>query len=78
MKDIIISPKRQKTELKALLTCFIIAFALNVGAIICYKAPATEIITSIFYVITFAVALYAVWVVLRLIIFLFCRIFTKK
>lgn len=77
MKDIIISPKRQKSELKALLVCFIIAFALNVGAIICYKAPATEMITSIFYVITFAVVLYAAWVIVRLIVYLLRRIFKK-
>lgn len=77
MKDIIISPKRQKTELKALLVCFTIAFILNVGAIIHYEAPAMEIITSIFYVITFAIVLYAVWVVVRLIVYLLRRIFKK-
>lgn len=78
MKDIIISPKRQKTELKALLVCFILAFALNIGAIIYYKTPASEIITSIFYVITFAIVLYAAWVIVRLIVYLFRRIFKKN
>lgn len=78
MKDIIISPKRQKTELKALLVCFILAFALNIGAIIYYKTPASEIITSIFYVITFAVVLYAAWVIVRLIVYLIRRIFKKN
>lgn len=78
MKDIIISPKRQKKELKAILVCFILAFALNIGAIIYYKTPASEIITSIFYVITFAVVLYAAWVIVRLIVYLIRRIFKKN
>lgn len=68
MKDIIITGKRVKYELTSLLVCFIISFILNIGAIIFYKSPWTEIFTSIFYVITFAIALYVAWIIIRLIV----------
>jgi hypothetical protein len=68
MKDIIITGKRLKHELMILLISFIISFILNIGAIIFYKTPWTEIITSIFYVITFTVALYVAWIIIRALI----------
>jgi nitrate reductase NapE component len=78
MKDIIITPKRQRTELRAFLVCFVIAFLLNVGAVIAYAAPAWELVTSIFYVLTFAVALYVAWVVVRLLYYGIKRLNTKN
>ncbi|MBO4995189.1 MAG: hypothetical protein J6C78_04405 [Muribaculaceae bacterium] len=68
MNNITITPKRQKTEIITLIICFVISFGLNAYAIIAYNAPAKELITSIFYVITFAIALYAAWTILRLLI----------
>jgi ABC-type protease/lipase transport system fused ATPase/permease subunit len=68
MKDITITGKRVRYELTSLLVCFIISFILNIGAIIFYKSPWTEIFTSIFYVISFAIALYVAWIIIRLIV----------
>ncbi len=65
MKDLTITKKRQKIEIATLAACFLIAFAFNVYAIIDYKAPAKELATSFFYVLTFAIALYVVWSFIR-------------
>lgn len=69
MKDINlhISRRRQRFELISFAVCFIIAFLLNVYAVNKYNAPWTELITSVFYVVTFAVVLYLVWICLRII-----------
>lgn len=68
MKDINlhVSVRRQRCELLTFAVCFAIAFILNVCAIAAYNAPWTELITSIFYVITLAVALYVAWSCIRI------------
>jgi len=66
MKEIVISKKRSKTEAVTFLVCFLIACLLNVGAIVWYKSPALESITSLGYVFVFACCLYIVWSVIRL------------
>jgi len=58
MKEIVISVKRIKTELFSLLVCFLIGFVANIGAVIYYKTPASEIITSLPYVLVFMVVIY--------------------
>lgn len=70
MKDINIhiSPKRQRCELITFAVCSAIAFLLNVYAIVTYNSSWLELITSIFYVITFAVVIYAAWSCMRLIV----------
>jgi len=78
MKDIIITRRRQRTELRMFLICFVIAFLLNVVAIIVYTASAWELITSIFYVLTFAVVLYVAWVFVRLLYYGIKRLNTKN
>jgi len=69
MKDIVISKKRCKTETISFLVCFLIACLLNLGAIIHYKSPAIELITSLGYVVLFAFALYVLWTLIRLIVY---------
>ena len=69
MKDIIISASRIKIELITILACFIIAFFTNFGAIIYFKTPIVELITSIGFVIAFAVVLYVLWCIIRLIVY---------
>ena len=78
MKDIIISKARIKTELITALVCFLIAFLSNVGAIIYYKSPAIELITSIGYVVVSAVVLYIIWCLIRLAIYGIKKLFVKK
>ena len=70
MKDINIhiSPKRQRSELITFAQCIAIAFLLNVYAIVTYNSSWLELITSIFYVITFAVVIYVAWSCMRLIV----------
>jgi hypothetical protein len=67
MKDLRITAKRQKTELKFFLFCFITAFVLNLASILIYKTNWIELISSIGYVMVLAVILYAISVFLRLI-----------
>jgi hypothetical protein len=65
MKDITITSKRIKLEIKTLLVCFALSFLSNIGAIIYYKSPAVETITSLPYVILFAGFIYVAWSFLR-------------
>ncbi len=78
MKDLIITRKRQKIELITILVCVVIAIALNAYAIIEYDGQWSQLITSMFYVLTFAVVLYAVWTAIRLFVYLLKKVFTYK
>lgn len=78
MKDIIIGAKRIKTELLTFLACFIIANLLNLYSIIAYKTAYVELLTQIFYVLLFSVALYIVWTIIRIIIFTSKKLFKSK
>jgi len=77
MKEIIISRARSKTEIITLFICFILACLTNLGAIIFYKSPAIELITSLGYVIVFALVLYILWTLIRLIVYAIKRLFIK-
>jgi hypothetical protein len=78
MKDFIITPKRQKREIITFVVCFVISFLLNVYAVIAYQSPAKEIITSFFYVLIFALLLYVVWSIIRILFNLIKRLIIKK
>ena len=67
MKDIILSTRRQKTELLTWLVCFVIANLVNLGAILSYDAPLLELVTSIGYVTVFSIVMYVAWTALRLV-----------
>ena len=58
MKDTIITTRRKRIELWTLLTCFLIGNLANLYAIISYKTPFSEMLTSIFYVLAFSCVLY--------------------
>ena len=73
MKDTLITAQRKKTELLTLLVCFGIAFLLNVGCIIFYHTPFSEVFTQIGYVLVITVALYLIWTAIRLIVWLLRR-----
>jgi presenilin-like A22 family membrane protease len=68
MKDYTLTAKRQKKELSILLYCFIVAFLLNIAAIIIYKTPWVEVVTQIGYVVVVGVVLYGLLLLFRLII----------
>ncbi len=48
MKNTVITARRKKIELLTLLVCFIIGNLANLYAIISYKTPFSEMLTSIF------------------------------
>lgn len=66
MKDIILTTRRQRTELITLLVCFVVANGLNLYAILSHNAPLTELVTSFFYIVAFTLVLYGLWTIVRL------------
>lgn len=78
MKDTLITARRKKTELLTWLACFVIANVANLYAVIAYKTPFSEMITSIFYVLVFSCVLYAFWSILRILLYGLMTQFGKK
>lgn len=74
MKDTLITARRKKTELITALVCLGLAFLLNLGCILYYHTPATELFSQLGYVVVIAIVLYLVWTGLRLIV----RLFRKR
>lgn len=54
MKDTVLTARRKKIEIITLLVCFVLANLVNLYAIITYHRSMMEMITSIFYIIIFA------------------------
>lgn len=69
MKDYVLTAQRQKKELIILLGCFILAFLLNIAAIIIYQSPWVEVISQIGYVVLAGLVIYVLLLLLRLLIF---------
>lgn len=78
MKDIHISGHRIWTELRIMLVCFLVSVCLNVYAIIYYKGSWSELFTSILYVLMATAVLYALWTLLRLIVYGVRRLFRNS
>ncbi len=78
MPNIYISHRRIRVELVSLAVCFLIATGLNIYAIIHYKSPFSELWTSILYVLMATAFFYAVWTLLRLIVYGVKRIVNHK
>lgn len=78
MKDIIIPGRRIAREFLILITCIVIAFAVNIYAIIKYKTEWKELVTTLHIVIALGVAIYAALVILRLVIAAAARLFRHK
>ena len=80
MKDIVITAQRVKREWLTILVCFIAACLVNLGAIIGYSRPWTELFSQIGYVVAVTVLLYILLWIVRGIIALvkwIIRIITK-
>jgi len=78
MKDTIITAKRKKTEFITLIVCFILANLANLYAVIAYKTPAIELLTSLGYVLALALFFYVVWCLVRLAFYGLKSLFRKK
>lgn len=69
MKDIIITAKRQKTEIAVFCACIVLAILLNVCSIFFFGTEWSELWTQSFWMMLITVGLYGLSIVLRL---LFC------
>ena len=78
MKDSIITAKRKKIELISLLVCFIIANLINFYAIVEYGTHFKELFTQLGFVTLFAIALYGLWVFLRVVFYSIKKLRKKK
>ena len=68
MKDSIISAKVKKRELNVFIIAFVVAFILNIISIIAYNTQWIEVVSSLHYVLLFAIVLYIIQGIIRLII----------
>ena len=78
MKDIIFNSRRQKVELWYLLGAFVVANLFNLWAIFRYDASIKEMYTSFFYVLVFTFFIYVLSVIVRLLIYGLCRLFSRR
>ncbi|MBO4764802.1 MAG: hypothetical protein J5508_03725 [Bacteroidales bacterium] len=78
MKDLVISGKKVKRELLIALGCFICAVLINIICIIVYHSHWHEIFTQIGFTVFVAIALYVLLLIVRLIILLCRKIFSKR
>lgn len=70
MKDLVISVRRQKTEIKVYLICLLIAIGLNICSILRFKAPWTELYTKFLYVLVISLVIYVLSLIIRGIIYM--------
>lgn len=77
MKDIILTVKQQKMELRWFCACIVVAFILNLASIIIYHTAWNELWTQLIWVVVIGTGFYALSVVVRLIIGGICY-FLKK
>jgi len=78
MKDIIITSKKLKQERNIYLLSFLIAFIINVIAIIIYSRPWIEIISQIGYVIVISIFIYFILWIPRGIFSILIRLCRRK
>ena len=78
MKDIIITSKKLKQERNIFLLSFLLAFIINVIAIIIYSRPWIEIISQIGYVIVISIFIYFILWIPRGILSILTRLFRRK
>ncbi len=72
MRDIVIPSHVVRRELIIMLVCFLASFCTNIGAVIAYHKPWTEIFSQIGYVVVIGAVFYVLLWVIR-VIFLIIR-----
>lgn len=78
MKDIVITSKGLLRELLWFLAAFVIAFSVNVYAVLKYSRPAVELISQIGYVFAIALVIWVLLLIIRLIIYILISLIKKK
>ena len=58
MKDIVIKSRHVRLELLVFGICFIVAFFVNLGAVIYYHRPSIEILSQLGFVVVIALSFY--------------------
>ena len=66
MKDIVLSVKRQKTEIKIFCVCIVLAYLMNIVSIIAYGTSWSELWTLLPWMLLITCGFYGLSVVLRL------------
>jgi len=77
MKDIVIKEKHIIRELYIALASFVAACLVNVGAIIAFDRPWSELWSQIGYVVFIAAGIYVLLAVIRIIVALVLSLFRK-
>ena len=77
MKDIIITGRVIRREIIIVIVCLLVAELINLGAVIHYNRPASELVSMIGFVAFTAVIIYLILALLRAVAGLVCRIFRK-
>lgn len=78
MKDILISVKRQKTEIKIFCTCIVLAYVLNIISILSFNTEWSELWTQTLWMAIITCVLYGLSVVLRLLYYGIQGMIAKK
>lgn len=68
MKDIIITAKRQKTEILVFCMCIVLAYLLNICSILTYGTQWSELWTQSLWMFIISCGLYGLSVIIRLIV----------
>ena len=66
MKDIVLSVKRQKTEIKIFCVCIVLAYLMNIVSIIAYGTSWSELWKQLPWMLLITCGFYGLSVVLRL------------
>jgi len=77
-RDTTISAAVKKKELIIFLSCFAVAYILNVIGIIQHNSPAKELITQLHVVLLVSLVIYGIVVALRVLYHLMSRLWTRK
>lgn len=77
MKEIVITQKDLIRELYIILGCFVLACLVNVGAIIAYDRPWSELWSQIGFVLFIAAGVYGLLAVVRILVFLICKLIKR-
>ena len=77
MKDIVITEKMIRRELYILLGCFAAACLVNVGAIIAYDRPWSELYSQIGFVFFITGGIYILLAIFRFLVWLIVKPFKK-
>ncbi|MDH6533822.1 hypothetical protein D0T51_02330 [Parabacteroides sp. 52] len=78
MRDILLTVKRQRTEIVIFIVCFLVAFGLNLYSIVAFGTEWKELYTQLLWVLCLSVLFYGIVLFLRLLYWGIQKILHKK